>query len=90
MMVAIQKKNAAVAASSLHQSFVMQHYQRSKIMSLSWQIQRRRNSNRSKSLTAAWAIFLNDDITVYYLVRKHSHKNYPNKVQPQTLTLFSF
>jgi len=67
----------------------MQHYQRSKIMSLSWQIQRRRKSSRSKSLIAAWAIFLNDDITVYYLVRKHSHKYYPNKTQPERLTLFN-
>ena len=67
----------------------MQHHQRSGIMRLSWKIQKRRKSNRSKSLLAAWAIFLNDDITVYYLVQKHSHKNYPNKVQPERLTLFN-
>jgi hypothetical protein len=84
-----KRKRAAVAASSLHQFSVMQHYQRSKIMSLSWQIQRRRKSNRSKSLIAAWAIFLNDDITVYYLVRKHSHEHYRNKVEPERLTLFN-
>jgi len=57
-------------------------------MSMSWEIQKRRKTNRSKSLFAAWAIFLNEDVTVFHLVRKHSHEKYANKVQSETLTLF--
>lgn len=57
-------------------------------MYLSWEIQRKKGYTRSKSLFAAWAILLNEDITVYHLVRKHSHERYSNKVQPQDLTLF--
>ncbi len=61
----------------------------SRLMRLSWEIQKRRKANRSKSLLAAWAIFLNEDITVYHLVMKHSHEHYNNKVQVDNLTLFS-
>jgi hypothetical protein len=57
-------------------------------MRMSWEIQRRRKSSRSRSLGAAWAIFLNEDITVYHLVKKHSHDHYTNKTQWQHLTLF--
>lgn len=57
-------------------------------MRMSWQIQRHRNYNRSKSLVSAWAIFLNEDITVYYLVRKHSQERYANKVDASSLSLF--
>ncbi len=57
-------------------------------MLLSWEIQRNKHNNRSKALTAAWAIFSNADITIHYLIRKHSgHK----PVQPNAaskLTLF--
>ncbi len=60
----------------------------SRLMYLSWEIQRRRKSNRSRSLFSAWAIFLNEDITVYHLVKKHSSEKYPAKVQPGDLTLF--
>lgn len=60
----------------------------SKLMRLSWQIQKRRNSTRSKSLQSAWAIFQNEDITVFHLVRRYSHDRYPNKVQEQSLALF--
>ena len=68
----------------------MQHIQRSRLMSMSWEIQKRRRGNRSKSLTAAWAIFLNEDITVYHLIRKHSHQHYTDKVQADHLTLFNY
>jgi|GEM_PF-492539 len=44
----------------------------SRMMRVSWEIQRRRNKTRSKALEAAWAIFNNEDITVYYLVSKLS------------------
>lgn len=67
----------------------MQSKQLSRLMRISWQIQYRRKSNRSKSLIAAWAIFLNEDITVHHLVKKHSHERYVNKVDANTLTLFS-
>lgn len=66
----------------------MQTQTLSRLMHLSWEIQRKKKYSRSKSLFAAWAIFLTEDITVYHLVRKHSHDRYSNKVQPQDLTLF--
>jgi hypothetical protein len=61
---------------------------KSRLMKISWQIQRRRKSSRSKSLASAWAIFLNEDITVFYLVRKHSHQHYENRVEAASLKLF--
>ncbi|HVX01515.1 MAG TPA: hypothetical protein VHA52_13920 [Candidatus Babeliaceae bacterium] len=42
----------------------------SKLMRMSWEIQKRKKSSRSKSLTDAWAIVSNEDITVYYLVKR--------------------
>ena len=67
----------------------MQHNTRLKnIMGMSWQIQRRKNCPRSKALQSAWAITQNEDITIYYLVKKHSHEKYPNKVKAQELSLF--
>ena len=59
------------------------------LMQLSWEIQRKKKHNRSKSLQAAWAITQNEDITIYYLVKRHSHEKYPNKVQAKNLALFS-
>lgn len=67
----------------------MQTQQLSKLMRISWQIQKRRNCSRSKSLISAWAILLNEDITVFHLVKKHSHDRYSNKVEPTTLSLFN-
>lgn len=60
----------------------------SQLMKLSWEIQKKKQKTRSKSLQAAWAIVLNEDITVFHLVKRHSHDYYPNKVQPQHLSLF--
>jgi hypothetical protein len=51
-------------------------------------IQRKKKRSRAKALSAAWAILSNEDITVYHLVKKHSHERYTNRVQPQDLTLF--
>lgn len=62
--------------------------QLSRIMSLSWQIQRQRGATRSRSLMAAWAIFLNDEIVVHHLTRKHSSQYHAAKVLPDRLTLF--
>ena len=57
-------------------------------MFLSWEIQRKKKCSRSKSMLAAWVIVLNEDITIYYLVKKHSHEHHRNKVQAGNLTLF--
>lgn len=43
---------------------------RSRLMKLFWDIQRKKNKTRSKSLQAAWAICSNEDITVMYLMKK--------------------
>ena len=45
----------------------------SRLMKMSWEIQRTKCKTRSKSLLAAWAIISNEDITVYYLIRRFSH-----------------
>jgi hypothetical protein len=59
-------------------------------MRISWQIQKRRSSTRSKSLISAWAIFLNEDITVHHLAKKHSHERYANKTDANILSLFNY
>lgn len=66
----------------------MQTKRLSQLMYLSWEIQRKKKRSRAKALSAAWAILSNEDITVYHLVKKHSHDRYTNRVQPQDLTLF--
>lgn len=45
----------------------------SRLMRLSWEIQRTKQCKRSKALTSAWAIFSNEDLTVFYLVKKLNH-----------------
>ena len=42
----------------------------SRLMKISWDIQRNKSKTRSKSLQAAWAIVNNEDITIRYLMRK--------------------
>lgn len=51
----------------------------SRLMRLSWDIQKSRTKTRSNALKAAWAIVSNEDITVHYLVRKLNY----NKPVPQ-------
>lgn len=61
----------------------------SRLMKISWDIQKRKCSTRSKSLQQAWAIVANEDITVSYLVRKLNHHRPVNwKIESQ-FTLFS-
>lgn len=61
----------------------------SRLMKLSWDIQRRKQSSRSKALQAAWAICNNEDITVFYLTRRLNHdKPVPTKVLNQ-MALFN-
>ena len=57
-------------------------------MYLSWEIQRKKKCIRSKALQSAWAITQNEDITVYYLIKKHSHTSYENKRQIEQIGLF--
>ena len=68
----------------------MQVQKLSRLMVLSWEIQRKKKCNRSKALLSAWAILLNEDITIYYLVKRHSHSHegYNNKVSGKDLSLF--
>ncbi|HEX4373385.1 MAG TPA: hypothetical protein VHZ50_08805 [Puia sp.] len=67
----------------------MQQHHLSRLMRMSWEIQRKKKVSHSKSLFATWAIFLNEDITVFYLTKNHRHDRYINKVQPLHLTLFN-
>jgi len=59
----------------------MANYRLSRLMKISWDIQRTKRKTRSKSLQAAWAIVNNEDITVMYLTRKLNH----NKPLPQRI-----
>ncbi|MFL5788966.1 MAG: hypothetical protein ACJ748_12985 [Flavisolibacter sp.] len=69
----------------------MKHRTRlSYLMVLSWQIQRKKKPTRRQSLHAAWAITLNEDITVYCLVKRHSNRNIQMKTKNNDLALFSF
>lgn len=53
----------------------------SRLMRISWDIQKRKHKTRSKSLIAAWAIFNNEEITVEYLTQKlNRHKPLPQRV----------
>nr|WP_294991401.1 hypothetical protein [uncultured Sediminibacterium sp.] len=68
----------------------MKHTKRlSYLMQLSWEVQRKKCITRSKALQAAWAITNNEDITVYYLVKRHSNRNTPNKIEARELALFA-
>ena len=58
----------------------------SRLMKISWDIQRSKRKTRSKALQAAWAIINNEDITVFYLVRRLNH-NKP--VTNQAINQFS-
>lgn len=59
------------------------------LMILSWEIERTKHLSRSKALQAAWAITNHADITIHYLVRRHSHAHNPNKVSPEQVQLFN-
>lgn len=61
----------------------MQHGQRSKLMRLSWLIQRHRHYNRSKSLITAWEIYL--------IVYEHTRLKYSGdkKINYKTAALFN-
>ena len=58
----------------------------SRLMRISWDIQKRKRKTRSKSLTAGWAILNNEDITVHYLALR---LNRNKEVRPQALNQIS-
>jgi hypothetical protein len=60
----------------------------SALMLMSWRIQRKKKTNRSKSLTLAWALFANEDIFIHYLHARHSPRNSPAKRVNASLTFF--
>ena len=67
----------------------MQTQQLSTIMRLSWKIQHLKKHSRSKSLVAAWVIFQQADIMVYYLTKKHTPTQRSAEPSTSNLTLFS-
>jgi hypothetical protein len=68
----------------------MKHSTRlSYLMQLSWEVQRKKHISRARALQAAWAILLNEDVTIYYLVKRHSNRNTPNKIEAKDLALFA-
>jgi hypothetical protein len=83
-------KVAACAAASYLKRITMKvdNYQRSRIMYTSWEIQRSKKRSRAKALIAAWAIFLNEDIMIYHLMRRHATNRQPS-VKSHHLTLFN-
>ena len=65
----------------------MQIQQLSTLMRLSWKIQHMKKYSRSKSLVAAWVIYQEADIMVYYLVRKHMPEQRATETKDKNLTL---
>ena len=47
--------------------------QLSRLMKMSWTIQKDKGITRSKSLQTAWAIFHNEDVVIHYLVKRLNH-----------------
>lgn len=67
---------------------MQQCIQLSRLMRMSWELQRRKSYTRSKALQAAWAICQNEDITIYYLVKRHSHAHGKGSIKTNNLSLF--
>lgn len=57
----------------------------SRLMKLSWDIQRSKRNTRSRALTAAWAIIGHEDITIHYLTRRLNHDK---PVKPKAMQQF--
>ena len=58
----------------------------SRLMKISWDIQRTKCKTRSKALIAAWAILSNEDITIQYLALR---LNRNKEVKQRTLNQLS-
>lgn len=67
----------------------MNNNQLSRVMKMSWAIQKAKRSTRSKALQSAWAIFSNEDITVYYLTQKLNHRKPVNDKARNQFGLFT-
>jgi hypothetical protein len=61
----------------------------SRIMKLSWDIQRRKRITRLKSLMSTWAILNKEDITVFYLITKLNHNKPIKYINQRQFQLFS-
>ncbi|MBN8669502.1 MAG: hypothetical protein J0L80_02375 [Chitinophagales bacterium] len=61
----------------------------SRLMKLSWAIQKAKCSTRAKALQSAWAIFSNEDITVFYLTKKLNHHKPVNEKTLNQMGLFT-
>ena len=61
----------------------------SRLMKMSWEIQKNKRSNRSNSLRAAWAITSNEDVTVYYLVKRLNHNRPVTQKALNQISLFN-
>jgi hypothetical protein len=60
----------------------------SRLMTISWAIQRKKCNTRSKALMQAWAIIGNEDITMSYLVQKLNHNKPVKPIVQKQFTLF--
>ncbi len=58
----------------------------SRLMKMSWDIQRNKDCSRSKALQAAWAICSNEDVTVHYLTKRLNHEK---PVRPKNIHQFA-
>jgi hypothetical protein len=73
----------------IQQQFFMQHTsQLSRLMRMSWEIQRRKKHTESKALQGAWAICQNEDVTIFHLVQRPNQSQRQNIPRAQTLSLF--
>ena len=61
----------------------------SRLMRISWDIQRNKKKTRSKSLQAAWALYSCEDIAVQYLTRKLNGDKQPTKRVEGQYSLFA-
>jgi hypothetical protein len=61
----------------------------SRLMKLSWDIQKNKRKTRSKSLTAAWAIMSNEDITIHYLALRLNHQRAVKQTALNQMSMFT-
>jgi len=60
----------------------------SRLMKMSWDIQRAKAYPRAKALHAAWMILSNEDTTIYYLVQRLNHHKPIRKEVLHQMALF--
>ncbi len=61
----------------------------SRLMKLSWDIQRTKRKTRSKALTAAWAILSNEDVTIHYLALRLNRNREVSKRALNQMSIFT-